>query len=155
MPAKECRLTEEQSCLDGVPKRSPPEIQAVVKQLLMGAILLVPFGGIGVRLIRTFWRRASTPQEQRLARGVQILVIATLGWISALLFAWVIVVRPVLSFVLLLFDSSIALSSWSPTMPFLMFGILALSAVDVFRIDLDTDCRSLEVVARTTENTVR
>lgn len=150
MPTKECRLTEEQSCLDGVPKRSPPEVQTLLKQLLMGAIRLVPLGGIGVRVIRAFWRRASTPQEQLLARGVQIVVVATLGWISAFIVAWVGVVRPVMSFVLSFFGIDMdPHPSWS-AISFLMFGVgvMALSVIDAHSINLDTDCRSPEVTNR-------
>lgn len=157
MPTKDCRLTEEQSCLDGVPRHSPPEVQTVFKQLLMGAIRFVPLGGVGVRVIRAFWRRASTPQERQLAKGVQIVVIATLGWISAFIVAWVGVARPVLSFILPFFGIGIdPPPSWS-AVPVMMFGVgvVALSIIDACSINLDTDCRSPKVTARVSlENSV-
>lgn len=140
-------ITAGRSCLDGSPRRSPPGLQTVFKLFLLGTMRLVPLGGVGVRIIRAVWRRATTPERERLARGVQVLVVAALGWVNAILVVW-ISVRTTLSFCLGLFGINMTPPAFPDILPLLAGGFIVLSVVDVFSIDLDVDCPLPESAGR-------
>lgn len=131
-----CTITSGRSCLDGVPRRSPPGFQTVFKHVLLGVMRFVPLGGVGVRIIRAVWRGATTPERERLARCAQILVVATLGWINAILVVGIAAHTVLFP----LFGINVTLPVDSNILPVLACGFLVLSVVDVFSVDLDVDC---------------
>lgn len=131
-----CKITPGRSCLDGMPRRSPPGFQTVFKHFLLGVMRFVPLGGVSVRIIRAVWRRATTPERERLARGVQILVVAALGWTNAILLVGIAAHTVLFP----LFGIDVTLPVDSNILALLACGLLVLSVVDAFSVDLDVDC---------------